>query len=173
MKQQKKSAQATQVEVVEASDRVLQLITPTQQRFIEAMLCGSSLSAAATSAGISRRCAYYWMNDPAHPVRKEYEKQLALLRQDTRARVSSIHTKALAALEDLLAPETPPFLRLGAVRMLFDSYLHELFTPQAALSPAALVRDSLEDHMEESHEQATNQIYLYDDRGRERIPEDE
>ncbi|HZT99774.1 MAG TPA: hypothetical protein VFA10_08955 [Ktedonobacteraceae bacterium] len=153
--------------------RVLQLITPAQQQFIEALLLGSNVSQAASLAGISRRTAYYWMNDPSNPIRKEYEKQRYLLHQEIAVRVTSIRTKALQALEDLLSPESPPFMRLGAVKMVYDSCLHDMILPQEAPSAIDLVHDSADAYHKESWDQQVNQAALYDDRGRERIVDED
>jgi hypothetical protein len=151
---------------------VLNVITPAQQLFIEGLLCCKSLTQSARRAGVSKRAAIYWMNDPKHPVRIEYEKQCEIMRETFRTRIVGLHELALSALEDLLSPGAPPSVRFAAARMIYEAHLQPLSNVEQPPPPDSLVESEVErlfDPLAPSHR---NQIYLYDDRNRERIPED-
>lgn len=151
---------------------VLEPITPIQQRFIEALLTGKNITEAALVSGVSRRAACYWLDDEKHPVRVEYDKQCIVMREEFQRRIASIHNLALKALEDLLAPSTPPFIRIQAVKMIYEAHLlphGNIVWPGA---PGEIVHHELEQVFDPLSPGRRNGMYLYDDRGQERLPED-
>lgn len=151
---------------------VLEPITPIQQRFIEALLTGKNITEAALVSGVSRRAACYWLDNEKHPVRREYDKQRVAMRDEFQRRIATIHNLAFNALEDLLAPSTPPFIRVQALGMVYKPHLQphaDIVWPGA---PAEIVRHEIEQLIDPLSPGRRNGIYLYDDRGRERLPED-
>jgi hypothetical protein len=156
----------------EQEQTVLAPITPAQQLFIEGLLCCKSLTQSARRAGVSKRAAIYWMNDPKHPVRIEYEKQCQVMRETFRTRIVGLHELALSALEDLLSPGAPPGVRFAAARMIYEAHLQPLSNVEQPPAPDSLVESEVERMFDPLAPGRRNQIYLYDDHNRERIPED-
>ncbi len=108
------------------SDTELWAITENQQRFIEGLLSGKSISDAALLAGLSRRTVTYWLADPEHPVTLEYEKQRILARQQFYERVAHLHELAFKAMEDALSEAAPPGIRFQAAKFLYEKHLEPL-----------------------------------------------
>lgn len=110
----------------ESDTTELWAITENQQRFIEGLLAGKSISEAALLVGMSRRTVTYWLADPEHPVTLEYEKQRILARQKFYERVAHLHELAFKALEDSLAEAAPPAIRFQAAKFLYEKHLEAL-----------------------------------------------
>lgn len=106
--------------VEESTD--LQVITDTQQNFIQALLTGKSIKEAAILAGVSRRSATYWMMSN-NPVRLEYETQRLALKEQFYSRIARLHGLALQAMEDSLSPDAPPIVRFNAAKYLYEAHL--------------------------------------------------
>jgi hypothetical protein len=152
---------------------VLEPITPAQQLLIEALLSGKSVTVAALSTGVSRRAAVYWLHTPGHPVRREYEKQRVNSQVLLASRVAGLHEAAFKALEDLLLPTAPASVRFQAAKLIYEAHLKDL----CEVTPPQLsfdLIDSETDQMWKNRErQGHNAVMLYDDRNRERFPEDD
>jgi transposase len=121
--------------------KVLEPITPQQQTFIEALLQGKNISEAAIIAGISRRTASYWLNDPEHQVYLEYEKQRLTQQQNFTSRIATIHEAALQAIEASLSEEAPLPLRLKAAQFIYQTHLQQVCNVRQARQPFSLVKD--------------------------------
>jgi hypothetical protein len=147
-------------------------ITPIQQAFIEHLLTGKTITQSARLAGCSRRAATYWMADSENAVRIEYDKQRAYAQQELDNRVAKIHNLAFTALEDMLSPKSPPFMRMQALKLLYESHLSPLFVVRHPKSPIGLVGSELEQHRKEREQAGFNGIQLWDDRGNERMDRD-
>lgn len=120
--------------------KVLDPITPQQQTFIEALLQGKNISEAAIIAGISRRTASYWLNDPEHQVYLEYEKQRLAQQQDFNSRIAGIHEAALQAIEASLSEEAPLPLRLKAAQFIYQMHLQQVSNVSQARRPFDLIK---------------------------------
>jgi hypothetical protein len=119
----------------QSDDTEVWAITENQQRFIEGLLAGKSISDAALLAGMSRRTVTYWLADPEHPVTVEYEKQRILARQQFNERVARLHELAFKAMEDSLSEAAPPALRFQAAKFLIEIHLEHycrVSTPERA-----------------------------------------
>jgi len=145
-----------------------QELTPLQLRFIELLLAGKNVTDAARTVGVSRRAACNWL-DPAHAVHQEYERQRRALAYALAERVKEVHALAMKALKDFLSSTKRPDLRFAALKLVYESHLREELTRQEPASSEQLVRDELDRQI---HPSAVT-IYLYDDRGRPRITDDE
>jgi hypothetical protein len=106
-------------DVEEESMAVLQPVTPLQQQFIEQLMSGRSVTESALFVGIGRRTACRWLED-GQPVYIEYEKQRLQHLQEVRNRTASLHSQALAALEDGLAGDAPLAIRLATARFILE-----------------------------------------------------
>lgn len=148
---------------------VLALITPVQQTFIEHLLTGKSISMAARMAGISRRTAMYWLADEKHPVRVEYDKQRDQALAEFDRQVASIHSAALSALEDLLSEHTPPFIRVQALRLIYEDHLRDHLGLRAPGHAASMVCKEAEEYHGYDDPQKRLGIFLWDDKGKPRI----
>ena len=154
---------------VRRKTQVLEPITPQQQSFIEALLTGKSITDAALTAKLSRRAATYWMNDAHHPVRMEYEKQRLASLATVASRVASLHGLAFSALEDLLAPSAPPAVRFQAAKLIYEAHLQGFCEPTPPQSTTELVAKELTGMYEEHQQIGSNQVQMYDDKGKERL----
>lgn len=152
---------------------VLEPITPSQQTFIEALLSGKSVTAAALTAGVSRRAGVYWLHTRNHPVRREYEKQRLNGQALLAARVAGLHELAFKALEDLLAATSPPAVRFQAAKLIYEAHLQDLCEVQPPQLTFDLIDKEIERVWDEQERQGHNAVMLYDDRNRERFPEDD
>lgn len=150
---------------------IIEAITPKQQQLIELLLHGNTLKQAAKLTDVSNRTAIYWMN--AGPVRVEYDLQLAQMVRTLRDRVQNIQGLALDSLEYFLSAEAPPALRFQAMKMILEyNLLQKHFDPRAS-SPqqAESIVHEAASQAHVNNPQRMNDVLLYDDRNRQRIPE--
>jgi len=123
--------------------RTLEPITSNQQTFIEYLLSGRNISQAALLAGISRRTATYWLADPAH--RSRWNTKSSAYSSSRNSRTGSRPGSRICmswpfkAMEDALAPDTPPAIRFQAAKFLYEKHLEHLCKVQGARSPQDLV----------------------------------
>ncbi len=83
--------------------------------------------------------------------------------------MSKLHSLALDAMEDLLSRKTPPFIRVSALKLLWESAIEEhtaLIRPQA---PLELVGDTALEYHDERHKWQMLDVQLYDSKGNSRI----
>src|SRR5579859_3688808 len=151
----------------------LEPITPLQQAFITHLLTGKNITQAAHLAGISRRTATYWMADGESPVCREYSRQKSFAEKELADRVAKINSLAFDALEDMLAKTTPPFIRMQALKLLFEAQLAPLFKVRHPQSPTDLVKNRLAQQRHDEEIDGFSNVHLWDDRGHERLLDDE
>lgn len=132
-------------------ETALEPITEKQQTFIESLLAGKSITASALIAGISRRTATYWLADPMHTVSVEYEKRRILQQQEFYARIANLHELALKAMEETLAPESPPALRFAAAKYIYEKHLQHLFSVRTADPPFELAKREADSEKEREY----------------------
>ena len=142
-------------------------LSALQQAFLSHLLTGKTIRQAALLSDVSLRAAMYWLADG--PVRVEYDKKRAIALADFDERVSNIHNKALDALEDILAAETPPFIRIQAVRMVYENHLRESMDRRYPQSPTHMLLTEVDDYYDMTSPEKRLGVYLYDDRGKPRI----
>lgn len=152
-----------------ADTQVLEPITPIQQRFIEALLTGQSISAAARLVGIAKRTAMYWLADREGVVRIEYEKQRAQALATLAQRISGLYESALKALEDSLAPEAPLPIRNQTARWLADAHLHEALTFKAPGEAVEMLHGEASEYYEQLQLEGRAGVLLWDAQGKPRI----
>jgi hypothetical protein len=104
-------------------------------------------------------------------VRCEYEKQRSDLRQGFHDRIASLHEQALAALEFSLSAAAPPWIRFSAAKFLYEAHLKDYATIAPAPTPADLVDIEIKGLDESMGRGQALDIYLYDDKGRDRRPD--
>ena len=111
----------------------VETLTSTQLNFIKLVLCGSSISAAALTSGISRRTATTWMQ-PGHEVRVAYERAKAQYSASLFERLKRIQLATLDTLEACLSPDAPPAVRFHTAKFLygiqFNKWGQPLHLPQ-------------------------------------------
>ncbi len=117
-------------------------ITAQQQRFIEVLLSGTSITEAARVVGVSRRTATYWMAQDGNPTRKEYERQATERALAFTTRIEKLHDLAISALEDMMSKKAPPWQRFQAAKLIYERHLAEHGDKRAPLPVHDLVADS-------------------------------
>lgn len=147
-------------------------LTPLQHAFIDALLTGKNISQAARIAGCSSRAALYWLSDPDCPVKAVYEERRAALTAKFDERIAKLHDLTLNALEDLLSKKTPPFIRVQAVKMLYEAHLQEHGNVKQPGDAKELIGSEAEAYYNAKRQESMINVLLYDDKGKERIGDD-
>jgi hypothetical protein len=112
----------------------LEQVNALQQRFVELLLTGKTIAEAARVLQISRRTATYWMAEDTF-VRYAYERERQEAATAFRERITKLHDLVLSALEDALAAEADPDLRISVAKFLYGNNLAQYGT--LALAPLA------------------------------------
>jgi hypothetical protein len=85
---------------------------------VAVLAAGATYDAAAAQAGVSERTVRRRMDEPE--FRQQVDAARADLVTQTTARLVSASVEAVATLEALLGPETPPAQRLGAAKAVIE-----------------------------------------------------
>jgi len=94
-------------------------LTSVQLAFIKAIICGSSIAAAARVSGISRRTATTWMQLD-HEVRQSYEHIKAQYQSSIFERLKRLQMRSLEALEASLSADAPAPVRFAAAKFIYE-----------------------------------------------------
>jgi hypothetical protein len=89
-----------------------------------APLNGQSVPEAASAVGIGGRTLRRWMTEDEE-FRAQYDAARQTLFADGIARIEGLAPRAADVLGQLLSPDTPPNVRLGAVRLALEVALRE------------------------------------------------
>jgi len=97
-------------------------IKATQQRFVEMLLSGRTISEACRVLQIGRRTATYWMKADSF-VRFAYEHERLRLATEFRERLCKLQDMALSALEESLQQKEDPALRAAVAKFIYTVHL--------------------------------------------------
>src|SRR5258707_184614 len=120
-------ARKTAAEKQAEKQALLEAVDTLQQRFVELLLAGHSITEAARRLRIGRRTATYWMKEDSL-VRYAYEHERLRLADEFRARVAKLHDLAMQTLEAALSPDAPLDVRLPIARFLYSAHLSQYAT---------------------------------------------
>jgi hypothetical protein len=119
--------QSKQTDIIDLTG--VETLTSTQLNFIKLVLCGSSISAAALAAGVSRRTGTTWMQ-PGHEVRVAYERAKAQYSASIFERLKRIQLATLDTLEACLSPDAPPTVRFHTAKFLYGVQFNSIGNPR-------------------------------------------
>jgi DNA invertase Pin-like site-specific DNA recombinase len=93
-----------------------EILTPLQEKAVNFLLTGKSLTAVATELKIGRVTIYRWLN---HPIFKgELEQRQREINQAVSHRIQSLATKSVDRLETLLDSDDPSLVFKAATFLL-------------------------------------------------------
>jgi hypothetical protein len=136
-----------------------------QERFLEMLLAGNSISEACRILQIGRRTATYWMRLDAN-VRLVYERERLRLAQEFRERLCKLQDMALSALEESLTQTEDPALRYTAAKFIYSAHLadYKLDTLDSASSMIdAVIRSIPDANMKQLHGKGVDWADIPDD----------
>ncbi len=154
----------TRKKVAEMSEEEQQValaqLKDLQQRFVELLLTGKSITEAARALRIGRRTATYWMAQDTF-VRYAYERERQRAATEFRERIAKLNDLTLTALEDALSPDANPDVRLSVAKFLYSSNLEQFGTLAPLADAERLVDKVIADATDDRLFGKRNDVQIY------------
>lgn len=100
-----------------ATENDVRTLSPAQTLALLALVAGQSVSQAAVAAGVERTTIHRWLSkDPLFAA--EFNAARLELAESVQSGIRQLADDAIAALRDLMRPNTPAKIRLQVVEMV-------------------------------------------------------
>ncbi|SRR5260221_4378426 len=109
----------------DACEPALPPLKPRQEQFIDALLSGKNITAAARATAVPMRTALRWMQNH-HPVILTYEQRRLELRHAFKRRMEHLHDLTFKALEGSLTSKNPA-IRYSAAKLIWQAHLQQWY----------------------------------------------